>query len=161
MNGSVFGPIQISMNRLLTGAIASVFVLVAGIAGQREIAAHSPGMAVFLIVFFGAVAVVYGRWTFERGPRLVIDETGITDVRRARLMPWADIASIALLKRQRPFGEFHSLRVAFREPATPSHIDLRIDMLSMRWPQIVELVAERSGRPVQTRRQGFRDEIQA
>lgn len=99
---------------------------------------------------FAALFVVSVREALRRGPLLVIDKDALQDLRSGLTVHWNDVDAMSVRKRQGRFDEYHELVV---EPIAPgptpgAAIELPLDGLSLRWDQIVPLLAQASGKVI-------------
>jgi hypothetical protein len=139
--------LRVGRNRKLFG-IATVFLgaLVAG-GLSREISAGSIIGVMLVLAVFGLPCLFYARGLLRRGPVIVIDTDGLTDLRSGRAVRWATTSTIALRQRQGVFGEYHHLVCT---ASTGEIVDFSIDQLSLGWKSVVSAVEQRADRSVTT-----------
>ena len=141
--------LRIGRNRKLFG-FATIFfgaLLAGGL--SREISGSSITGVILVLVVFGLPSFFYARG-LGRGPVIIIDADGLTDLRSGRVVRWATTSTIILRQRQGVFGEYHHLVCT---AATGESIDLSIDQLSLGWKSVVSAVEDRAGRSVTTLRE--------
>jgi hypothetical protein len=143
-------PVSIYGNRKLLTAAAVALGVIAAVVVVRTIAAGSIGMTIFLTALFGLPLAYYVARLFRRGPAVVIGPDGLSGTRVGRTIPWASISNIHATRQRGAYGVYHDVIVSVRGAET---VEFSIDLLTMRWSDVVALLQERFGRRVETRRQ--------
>lgn len=150
--------------------------VIGGGAISREISTGSVGVAIIITVVFGGSFAYYAWGLVRRGPAIVVSAEGLGGFRVGRTVPWGNISDIYTTKRQGAFGVVHQLVLTVRRDDGPpvqdslglltsrvptEIIEFSINQLAMPWNEIVELVQDRLGRSIPTRRETLISAIRA
>jgi len=169
-------PVRININRKLFGAATVFLGVIGGGAISREISAGSVGVAIIIAIVFGGSFAYYARGFIRPDPAIVINAEGLGGLRVGRTIPWGSISDIYATKRQGTFGVIHQLVLTVRRDDPPpmedslglltsrvstETVEFSIDQLVMPWNEIVELMQDRLGRDVPTKRETFLSAIRA
>jgi hypothetical protein len=148
-------PVNIYGNRKLQAAAALALAAVTCLVVARAIAAGSVGMTIFLTLVFALPLAYYVARLLRRRPAVVIGPEGIGGTRVGRTISWESISGIHATRQRGAYGVYHEVVVQVRSEGARQleTIEFSIDLLAMRWSEIVTLLQERFGRRIETRRQ--------
>ncbi len=141
--------VRIHFRRRLASAFAAVFAVLAVSGAWQAISSHDLARLLIVLAVFGGAAAGYVTQLLRRGPVLLLDAEGLTDVRGGKLVPWYDIESAHVAERRSGFERYHDLVLVGREQT----VSLSLDQLTRTWADIAELIERRLSRPVDIRRE--------
>jgi len=142
--------VSIGFSRRLVFAFASVFAVLAISGVWRAISSHGAVRPLIVLVTFGGLSAVYVALLLQRHPVLVLDDDGLTDIRRSIVVHWHDIEAAHVAERHRTLDRYHDLVLTVAPEQT---LSLSLDQLTRRWSDVVELIEGRMGTQVPIRRE--------
>jgi len=149
----------VTANRAALIGCALVFAIFAG-DGIAALASGKDGVGVIVILVCAPAAALMVRVARARRPVLVIDRDGLSVVSAGKAVRWSSVTRISVEERAGVFGTSrHFLSCAFHPGASDlsdgrgadaqsavDSVDVSLDMLSMRWTEIVVAIEARLGR---------------
>ena len=141
--------LTIGFKRRLAAVFAAVFAVLAVSGAWRAIDAGDSARLVTALVVFGGLAGAFAAHALRRGPALVLDAEGLTDLRRNVVVGWDEIDAAHVAERRGGPGRCHDLvlDVAGRQLSLP------LDDLTRRWSELAGVVERRLGTEVAVRRE--------
>jgi hypothetical protein len=142
--------VRIHFSRRLVTAFATLFAVLAVSGVWRAVASDDPLRLVVVLVAFGGISAAFASQLLRRGPVLLLDNEGLTDVRGGVLVRWQEIEAAHVARRRGTLDHYHDLVLTLGRERT---LRLPLDQLTRRWSEVVELIEGRLGTPVSVRRE--------
>ena len=143
--------VSIGFSRRLVLALATLFAVIAVTGAWRAGVSHNGLQLLLVLLTFGGMSAAYGAQLLRRGPVLLLDDDGLTDVRRGVVVRWQEIKAAHVAEPRRSFDRYHDLVLTVTPEET---LSLPLDQLTRKWSDVVALVEDHLGRQLPIQREG-------